>query len=67
LVKQTFKRRGKIAEFQASVRQIFQTASCQFFRAVLIEAFLHGQGHDDLVAALEERFSQPPRYEDTKF
>ena len=30
--------------------------SHQLLRDVLVEDFLHGQGHDDFVAALEERF-----------
>jgi len=33
-----------------------QVVSQQFLRNVLVEDFLHGQGHDDFVAALEERF-----------
>jgi hypothetical protein len=42
-------------------------ASNLFLRNVFVEDFLPGQGDDDLVAALEKRFSQPPRHEDTKF
>ena len=29
---------------------------CQLLRNVLVEDFLHGQGHDAFVAALEKRF-----------
>jgi hypothetical protein len=36
---------------------IIHLRSRQFLRNVLVEDFLHGQGDDDFVAALEERFN----------
>jgi hypothetical protein len=37
--------------------------SRQFLRDLLIEDFLHGQGHDDFVAAIEEGFNLLQRSE----
>src|ERR1035441_8438191 len=42
-------------------RLIWGVTLHQFLRNVLVEDFLHGQGDDDFVAALEERFDLQQR------